>query len=115
MHPLLDSDIVECPHSGKVILNASTKSIFDVNGQGVLVQSDMQGAGISGCTYEIAKVPFPCTSVVSVPPSSISTLLDINLQGVVLAEQVSSMTTDKGFPLMLSGGPNAQGSLELES
>lgn len=113
-HPLLDTDICECPHKGRVILQSSTKDAFEVENAGVITMSDLKNASIVGCTNNIAGVPNPCASIVNIPDSALSSLLQIQDEKIILAESISSITTDKGFPLILQGSPKATNIIEIE-
>ncbi|MGX2973350.1 hypothetical protein [Helicobacter sp. T3_23-1059] len=71
LNPLLESDNIECPHKGKVLLQSSTKDIMCVqdssnNDAGMISLNDLANATIVGCTHNIAGVPSPCTKLVNI-------------------------------------------------
>ncbi|WP_245945928.1 hypothetical protein [Helicobacter didelphidarum] len=114
MHPLLESDSLECPHKGKVILQSSNKELFEVNNDGLIVESDLLNASIIGCSNTIAGFPTPCSCIATIPKPCISTLLEIEGEGVILIDNISLILTDKGFPLMLNGEAKAKDVFEID-
>lgn len=114
MHPLLETDTLECPHKGKVLLKSSTKDLLNIENAGVITLEDLSKASILGCTHTIGGIPTPCVKLVSIPDSIASTLLKVNGDKVVLVESITQVLTDKGFPLILQGSPKAKGHFELE-
>ncbi|WP_245596269.1 hypothetical protein [Helicobacter rodentium] len=112
-HPLLESDICECSHKGKVIFPSSHKNFLLVTEAGILTPSDLSKAKIIGCTNPIIKGG-PCTKLVSIPESITTNLLIIENEKAVLAECISQVLTDKGSPIFLQGEPKAKGILEIE-
>ena len=118
-HPLLESDSLECPHKGKVLLQSSTKDLMCVqdssgNDAGMISLDDLANATIIGCTNNIAGVPSPCTKLVNIPNSICAILLEINNQKIVLAQAISQVLTDKGSPLILQGEPKAKDIFEID-
>lgn len=113
-HPLLETDICECMHKGRVVLNSSTKDLLDVENSGVITIDDLSKATILGCMNNIAGIPMPCTKLLNIPQSITSQSLNVNGQKVVIAEFINQITTDKGSPLILQGEAKAKGFLELD-
>ena len=118
-HPLLETDSLECPHKGKILLQSSTKDIMCVQDSsnqnaGMISLQDLANASIIGCTNNIAGVPSPCTKLVNIPTSICSTLLEIDNQKIVLAQAISQVLTDKGSPLILQGEPKAKDIFEID-
>ena len=118
-NPLLESDNIECPHKGKVLLQSTTKDLMCVqdssgNDAGMISLDDLANATIIGCTNNIAGVPSPCTKLVNIPNSICSILLEINNQKIVLAQAISQVLTDKGSPLILQGEPKAKDIFEVD-
>ncbi|MWV62581.1 hypothetical protein DCO58_03405 [Helicobacter saguini] len=115
MHPLLESDVIECPHKGKVILQTNNHNAFKINNCNVIVESDLINAKILGCSYTTLGIPTPCTCISNIPKSCVSNLLKINDKGVILAENIGMILTDKGFPLILNNKPKSSDFLTLQS
>lgn len=100
-NPLLESDILTCPHKGIVQLKSICGNLLEVEGVGVITESDLLHSPIIGCTNNIAGIPTPCTQVSTIPPNAISSILEVNGSGVILQSQIPTILTDKGFPLTL--------------
>lgn len=106
-NPILETDILTCPHSGVVQLQSSIKDFLKMEDIGVITQSDLLNAPIVGCVNNIAGIPSPCTCVANIPPNAVSSLLVVNNSGAILQNQAQTILTDKGFPLVLqSKTPN---------
>lgn len=105
MSPLLANDKLFCSHNGQVQLQSNMGKNLEVKGAAVITKSDLMSAPISGCSNNIAGVPQPCTSIPMVPDNVLSQSLSVGGEGVVLADMVSMIMTDKGVPLMLQGNP----------
>ena len=108
-NPLLESDILECLHKGKVLLQSSTKDLMCVqdsnnNDAGLISLQDLANAVIIGCANNIA----------GIPNSICSTLLEIDNQKIVLAQAISQVLTDKGSPLILQDEPKAKDIFEID-
>lgn len=101
-HPLLESDVLTCPHNGVVQLKSLCGDLLEVEGAGVITESDLLNSPIIGCTKTTAGIPTPCTLVTMIPLSAISSLLEVNDSGVILQSQIPTIKTDKGFPLTLT-------------
>ena len=114
LNPLLESDGVECAHKGKVLLQSSTKDLMCVENAGMISLQDLANATIVGCANNIAGIPSPCTKLVNIPNSIISTLLEIDNQKIILAQAISQVLTDKGSPLILQGEPKAKDIFEID-
>lgn len=100
-NPLLESDILTCPHKGIVQLKSLCGNLLEVEGVGVITESDLLHSPIIGCTKTTAGIPTPCTQVSTIPPNAISLILEVNGSGVILQSQIQTILTDKGFPLAL--------------
>ncbi|WP_290880801.1 hypothetical protein [Helicobacter sp.] len=112
-HPLLESDICECSHKGKVIFSSSHQNFLLVKEAGILTINDLSKASIIGCTNPIIKGG-PCSKLVSIPDFITTNLLIVENEKAVLAECISQVLTDKGSPILLQGEPKAKGILEIE-
>ncbi|RDU60403.1 hypothetical protein CQA53_10880, partial [Helicobacter didelphidarum] len=69
-NPLLESDILICPHNGIINLKSNNGSLLEIEGVGVITQSDLLNASIIGCTNNIAGVPTPCSLISVILPSA---------------------------------------------
>ncbi|TLD82373.1 hypothetical protein LS70_007115 [Helicobacter sp. MIT 11-5569] len=102
MTPLTTSDTVVCPHNGKVVLKSNNgRSLVIKDSIKAITKNDLLNANIIGCTRTVAGVNAPCVKVVSV--ESISHLLNINNDDIVLCEKLYLSLSDTGFPLSLQG------------
>ena len=100
LYPVLEDDVIMCPHGGKVQLKSVKGKPFKSGGVPIILEPDMQNALISGCTNSILGVPTPCTMVVNIPPAALS-LKTLNGEKAVMQDYVSLIMTDKGFPLQI--------------
>ncbi len=105
LYPVLEDDVIMCPHGGKVQLKSVKGKPFQSDGVPVILEPDMQNALISGCSNNILGVPAPCTMVVNIPPAALS-LKKLNGEKAVMQDYVSLIMTDKGFPLQIIPKPN---------
>ncbi len=105
LYPVLEDDVIMCPHGGKVQLKSIKGKPFQSDGVPIILEPDMQNALISGCTNSILGVPTPCTMVVNIPPAALS-LKTLNDEKAVMQDYVSLIMTDKGFPLQIIPKPN---------
>lgn len=103
MYPLLENDKLFCSHNGQVQLKSNMGKNLAVKGVAVITKTDLLSSSISGCTNNIAGVPQPCMLIPMVPDNVLSQSLSVGGEGVVLADMVSTIMTDKGVPLMLQG------------
>ena len=111
-HPLLETDTLQCAHQGRITLTSSTKGLFSINNAGVISLDDLSKASIS-CPNPITNGG-PCSKIANIPQSVSSKMLEIDSQKIVLCENISLVTTDKGVPLKLSGEPQAKGYFEID-
>lgn len=111
MHPLTEADVVVCPHGGKVQLKAK-KTTWSHKNIPVLAIEDLDSAPISGCQYKVAAgpvmIPKPCTITVTGAPTAATKCHRHNVP-ISLAEKISSVVTDNGFPVQLQGSMFAAG------
>jgi len=106
-NPLLESDMITCIHNGIVELKSSNSGIFEVNDMSVITQKDLLNAKILGCTNNIAGVHMSCSMVATIPLNAVSSMFEIMDSGAIFQSQVSTILTDKGFPLILQNkSPN---------
>ena len=72
LYPVLEDDVIMCPHGGKVQLKSVKGKAFQSDGVPIILEPDMQNAVISGCSNNILGVPAPCTMVVNIPHAALS-------------------------------------------
>ena len=112
MTPLSINDVVVCPHNGKVILNSSKGKSLMGDSIKAITQNDLLNSPIVDCTRTIAGVSVPCSKVISV--KSISNLLNINDDNIVLCEKLNLSLSDKGFALSLQNKPFFKNKINIE-
>jgi hypothetical protein len=61
---ITEGSALTCAHQGRIQLRASQR-LLTVDGQAVLLQGDLEGAPISGCTTPATPTSKPCLTVVS--------------------------------------------------
>lgn len=103
--PVLEDDILMCPHGGQVQLKSNKGKPFKSQGVPLILEPDLINAPISGCSNNILGVPLPCTMVAVIPPATLS-LKKLNGEKAVMQDYVSLIMTDKGFPLQIIPKPN---------
>lgn len=105
LSPVLEDDVLMCPHGGIVQLKSIKGKPFKSGGVPLILEPDLVNAVISGCSNSILGVPQPCTMVSVIPPSALS-LKKLNGEKAVMQDYVSMIMTDKGFPLQIIPKPN---------
>ena len=90
---LTKGSLLTCAHQGTIQLNPS-QSKLKVDGQAALVDGDLVGAAISGCTTPATNSSKPCTSVVSMIAGA-ALKLKVDGKGVLL--EMANGQTD-GLP-----------------
>lgn len=105
LHPIIEDDILTCPHGGKVQLKSIKGRCFKSDGVPLILESDMQNSLIFGCSNTILGVSVPCTMVVNIPSVALS-LKKLNGERAVMQDYASIILTDKGFPLQIIPKPN---------
>lgn len=103
--PLVESDTLMCPHGGKVKLQSKKGKNLLSGGDKLILKSDLLGAPITGCTFNVAGVPQPCLQVASILPSALS-IKDFNDDKAVIQQFASMIFTDKFWPLTCVPKPN---------
>lgn len=103
--PVLEDDVLICPHGGTVQLKANKGKPFKSQGVPLILEPDLINAPISGCSNNILGVPQPCTMVAVIPPAALS-LKKLNGEKAVMQDYVSMIMTDKGVPLQCIPKPN---------
>lgn len=100
LYPVLEDDIITCPHGGKVLLKSTRGKSFKSDGVPVILESDFINSSIVGCSAKS-----PCTKVALVPNSALSQK-KINGEYALMQDFVSNCLSDKGASLICSKKPN---------
>lgn len=103
--PLVDSDTLMCPHGGRVKLKSKKGKTLKSGDSSLILESDLLGAPITGCMFNIAGVPQPCMRVSMILPSALS-LKKFNGDKAVIQQFSSMIFTDKLWPLVCIPKPN---------
>lgn len=103
--PVLEDDILMCPHGGQVQLKSIKGKPFKSDGVPIILEPDLINAPISGCSNSILGIPKPCTMVSVIPPATLS-MKKLNGEKAVMQDYVSMILTDKGVPLQCIPKPN---------
>ena len=103
--PVLEDDVLMCPHGGQVQLKSNKGKPFKSQGVPLILEPDLINAPISGCTNNIMGVPQPCTMVAVIPPAALS-MKKLNGEKAVMQDYASMIMTDKGVPLQCIPKPN---------
>lgn len=104
-NPLVDSDTLMCPHGGRVKLKSKKGKTLKSGDSSLILESDLLGAPITGCMFNIAGVPQPCMRVSMILPSALS-LKKFNGDKAVIQQFSSMIFTDKLWPLICIPKPN---------
>lgn len=81
--PITESSRVACGHTGTVQLLAG-QSKLTVNGSKVLVDGDLAGKSISGCTTPPSSTSVTCAAVAAILPGGVAQKLTVGGKGVLL-------------------------------
>lgn len=103
--PVLEDDVIMCPHGGQVQLKSNKGKPFKSQGVPLILEPDLINAPISGCSNNVLGVPQPCTMVAVIPPAALS-MKKLNSEKAVMQDYVSMIMTDKGVPLQCIPKPN---------
>lgn len=103
--PLVDSDTLMCPHGGRVKLKSKKGKSFKSGNDSLILKSDLMGATITGCMFNVGGVPQPCMRVGMILPTALS-LKDFNGDKAVIQQFSSMIFTDKLWPLICIPKPN---------
>ena len=91
---LTEGSTLTCLHEGQVQL-APSQSLLKVGGQAVLVQGDLEGKPISGCTTPASQSSKPCMTVVAM---SVGAAISLKVGGQPVLLETASGTTDGVTP-----------------
>lgn len=91
---LTQGSTLTCAHKGTIQLTAG-QSVLKVDGQAVLVEGDLSGATISGCTTPNSSPPAPltkqCTKVIAM---SVGAAVKLKAGGKAVLLETATGTTD---------------------
>lgn len=92
-NPIIEDDVVVCPHGGHVILKSRAGKSIRSEGQGVILDVDFINSPIVGCSAKN-----PCTKVAYVPRAALS-LKSMNNHYAVMQDLVPACLSNTSSPL----------------
>ncbi|MBE9852380.1 hypothetical protein G6W42_07090 [Campylobacter concisus] len=92
-NPIIEDDVVVCPHGGHVILKSRAGRSIRSDDQGVILDTDFINSPIVGCSAKN-----PCTKVAYVPRAALS-LKSMNNHYAVMQDLVPACLSNTGSPL----------------
>ena len=92
-NPIIEDDVVVCPHGGHVILKSRAGKSIRSDDQGVILDIDFINSPIVGCSAHN-----PCTMVAYVPRAALS-LKSMNNHYAVMQDLVSACLSNTSSPL----------------
>jgi len=92
-NPIIEDDVVVCPHGGHVILKSRAGRSIRSDDQGVILDVDFINSPIVGCSAKN-----PCTKVAYVPRAALS-LKSMNNHYAVMQDLVPACLSNTGSPL----------------
>ena len=92
-NPIIEDDVVVCPHGGHVILKSRAGRSIRSDDQGVILDVDFINSPIVGCSAHN-----PCTKVAYVPRAALS-LKSMNNHYAVMQDLVPACLSNTGSPL----------------
>ena len=92
-NPIIEDDVVVCPHGGHVILKSRAGKSIRSDDQGVILDIDFINSPIVGCSAHN-----PCTRVAYVPRAALS-LKSMNNHYAVMQDLVSACLSNTSSPL----------------
>ena len=99
-HPVIEDDIITCPHGGKVVLKSKAGKSITSNGIPLILGQDFLGSPIVGCSANS-----PCTCVAHVPKSALSAKR-VNDNHALMQDLVHHCLSDKGCALSVAKKSN---------
>ena len=92
-NPIIEDDVVVCPHGGHVILKSRAGKSIRSDDQGVILDVDFINSPIVGCSAHN-----PCTRVAYVPRAALS-IKSMNNHYAVMQDLVPACLSNTGSPL----------------
>ena len=99
-HPVIEDDIITCPHGGRVVLKSKAGKSITSNGIPLILGQDFLGSPIVGCSANS-----PCTCVAHVPKSALSAKR-VNDNHALMQDLVHHCLSDKGCALSIAKKSN---------
>ena len=99
-HPVIEDDIITCPHGGQVVLKSKAGRSITSNGIPLILGQDFLGSPIVGCSANS-----PCTCVAHVPKSALSAKR-VNDNHALMQDLVHHCLSDKGCVLSVAKKSN---------
>ena len=99
-HPVIEDDIITCPHGGQVVLKSKAGRSIKSNGIPLILGQDFLGSPIVGCSANS-----PCTCVAHVPKSALSAKR-VNDNHALMQDLVHHCLSDKGCALSIAKKSN---------
>lgn len=99
-HPVIEDDIITCPHGGQVVLKSKAGKNITSNGIPLILGQDFLGSPIVGCSANS-----PCTCVANVPKSALSAKR-VNDNHALMQDLVHHCLSDKGCSLSIAKKSN---------
>ena len=99
-HPVIEDDIITCPHGGRVVLKSKAGRSITSNGIPLILGQDFLGSPIVGCSANS-----PCTCVAHVPKSALSAKR-VNDNHALMQDLVHHCLSDKGCTLSIAKKSN---------
>jgi len=99
-HPVIEDDIITCPHGGQVVLKSKAGKSITSNGIPLILGQDFLGSPIVGCSANS-----PCTCVAHVPKSALSAKR-VNDNHALMQDLVHHCLSDKGCALSVAKKSN---------
>ena len=99
-HPVIEDDIITCPHGGQVVLKSKAGRSIKSNGIPLILGQDFLGSPIVGCSANS-----PCTCVAHVPKSALSAKR-VNDNHALMQDLVHHCLSDKGCALSVAKKSN---------
>ena len=95
-HPVIEDDVITCPHGGQVVLKSKAGRSITSNGIPLILGQDFLGSPIVGCSANS-----PCTCVAHVPKSALSAKR-VNDNHALMQDLVHHCLSDKGCTLSVA-------------
>ena len=99
-HPVIEDDIITCPHGGQVVLKSKAGRSITSNGIPLILGQDFLGSPIVGCSANS-----PCTCVAHVPKSALSAKR-VNEDYALMQDLVHHCLSDRNCTLSIAKKSN---------
>jgi len=99
-HPVIEDDVITCPHGGQVVLKSKAGRSITSNGIPLILGQDFLGSPIVGCSANS-----PCTCVAHVPKSALSAKR-VNDNHALMQDLVHHCLSDKNCALSVAKKSN---------